>query len=248
MRIEDELRGALDVPAPPPSTRLEDVLARGRRKVAVRRAGIAGSTLAVVAVVVAGVLGWPFGSPGASDPVNWARAAPAPGQVADPPRDSRACAENSNPSPNLGVGGESLAAEQVRAWRDLTQAALPDERVSSEHPQVVENGISRVFTVYAGDTGSVRFSRSRFDGSPAAAADKAMWGTGACLPPRRTTNGEGTVFQLYDAIPAGQSMYVFRADGRRLRIDQINVAGSLGRLPLTEAEFVKLGAAVAEVL
>lgn len=248
MRIQDELRGALDVPAPPPSTRLEDVLARGRRKVAVRRAGIAGSTLAVVGVVLAGVLAWPFGSPGASDPMNWARAAPAPGQVADPPRDSRACKENSNPAPNISVGGETLAAEQVRAWRDLTQEALPDEKVSSEHPEAVENELSRVFTVYAGDTGSVRFSRSRFAGSPIAAADKAMWGTGACIPPRRTTTKEGTVFQLYDGIPAGQSMYVFRADGRRLRIDQINVAGSLGRLPLTEAEFVDLGAAVAEVL
>jgi hypothetical protein len=248
MRIEDELRGALDVPAPPPATRLEDVLARGRRKIAVRRAGIAGSTLAVVAVVVLGLFTWPFESRSASDPMNWARAAPAPRQVADPPRNSRACKENPTPTPNLDVGGETLAAGQVRAWRDLTQAALPDERISSEHPEVVENELSRVFTVYAGDTGSVRFSRSRFDGSPVAAADKSMWGTGACNPPRRTTTAEGTVFQLYDGIPAGQSMYVFRADGRRLRIDQINVAGSLGTLPLTDAEFVRLGAAVAEVL
>ncbi|WP_086663005.1 hypothetical protein [Lentzea kentuckyensis] len=248
MNIEDELRGALYVPAPPPTTRLEDVLASGRRRVLGRRAGIAGGVLAVVAAIGIGMLALPSGPPGAADPVNWARATAAPGQPADPSRRDRICQENATPPPVLAQGGETLAAEQMRAWRDLAQSVLPDRRVDSAHPELAENDLTQVFTVDVEGTATLRFSRVRFEGSAFAAADRALWATGACAPPRRTTNGDGTVFQLYDATPQAQSLYVFRADGRVLRLDQVNVAGSRGTLPLKEAEFVKLGAAVAEVL
>jgi len=247
MRIEDELRGALDVAAPPPVTRLEDVLARGRRRVAVRRARIAGSALAVVAVVVAGVIAWPSGSRGVLDPVNWARATPAPEVVADPPRNSRLCREQTIPSLVLSLEGEVLAEKQMRDWRDLTQKAVSG-RVTSVDLAHLANEAPRVFKVDIGDTDSVRFSRTRSDDRPSVAADRALWATGACTPPRRWTNADGTVFQLYDATQTGQALYVFRADGRALRMEQLNVAGSLGRLPVKEWQFVRLGAAVAEVL
>ncbi|GLY48140.1 hypothetical protein [Lentzea sp. NBRC 102530] len=246
MRIEDELRGALDVPAPPAATTLEDVLRRGKRKVAVRRAGVAGSVLVVVAVVAAGVLGLPFRSAGPADPVNWARATQAPGQQPDPPRDSRACSENPNPPPVLSRGGESLDRKQTDAWLDLTQSLLPNEKLTSTP---IGYDLVRVFTVDVGTSSAVRFSRVRFDGlSPSAAADRALWASGGCTPPRRTTNAEGTVFQLYDAAPTGQALYVFRADGRSLQLEQVSVASEAGSLPLSEADFVKLGAAVAEGL
>jgi hypothetical protein len=247
MRIEEELRGALDVAAPPPVTRIEDVLARGRRKVALRRAGIAGSALAVVAVLTAGVLVWPSGSRGVLDPMNWARATQAPEVVADPPRNSRLCREQTIPSLVLSLGGEPLTETQMRDWSDLTQKALPDRQVASENIRRLANEGAHVFKVDIGGTDSLRFSHARFGDSPSAAADRALWATGACTPPRRWTNS-GTVFQLYDATQTGQALYVFRADGRTLMVEQINIAGSLGMLPVKEADFVKLGAAVAEVL
>ncbi|WP_394614659.1 hypothetical protein JNUCC0626_32940 [Lentzea sp. JNUCC 0626] len=246
MRIEDELRGALDVPAPPPVTQLEDVLKLGRREVAVRRAGITGSVLAVVAVIALGAVVWPFGSRGGTDPLNWARAPQPQEQVADPPRDSRACSENSNPPPTSSPAGEILARAQTDVWLDLVHAALPNRRVEQ---RFVEEGLARAFTVDVGTTATVRFVRVRFDGlTPSAAADQALWATGGCAPPRRTTNADGTVFQLYDAAPTGQALYVFRADGRSVRIEQTSVTAEAGSLPLGEGDFVKLGAAVAEVL
>ncbi|MFD4672902.1 hypothetical protein ACFWNN_24465 [Lentzea sp. NPDC058450] len=247
MRIQDELRGALDVPAPPTVTTLEDVIKRGKRQVAVRRAGIAGSVLAVVAVIAAGVLIWPFGTAGRSDPVNWARATVAPGHVPDPPRDSRACRDNPNPPPPiLTPGGESLDRKQTDAWLDLTHSILPNERLDTTP---VGYDDVRVFTINIGDYSAVRFTRVRFDGlSPSAAADRALWASGACTLPRRATNADGTVFQLYDGAPTGQALYVFRADGRSLRMEQVSVSSVAGSLPLSEADFVKLGAAVAEVL
>ncbi|MDT7787900.1 MAG: hypothetical protein QOF58_6319, partial [Pseudonocardiales bacterium] len=48
MNIEEKLRGALDTPAPPPTTTLDHVLKRGRRRVFAQRAG---AMLGVVAVV-----------------------------------------------------------------------------------------------------------------------------------------------------------------------------------------------------
>ncbi|MFD4641578.1 hypothetical protein ACFWN2_30010 [Lentzea sp. NPDC058436] len=246
MRIEDELRGALDVAAPPTSTRLEDVLARGRREIGFRRARIAGGALAAVLVVAVGVLAWPFGVRSGSDPVNWARANQEPVQQADPPRDSRACRDNSNPPPLLSQGGESLVPAQTDVWLDLTRSMLPRERVTSR-PGGYE--LVRVFTVDVGDLSSVRFTRTRFDGyTPTAAADRALWVTGGCTPPRRTTGTDGTVYQLYDAAPTGQALLVFRPDGRSLRMEQVSVSSVAGSLPLTEADFVELGAAVAEVL
>lgn len=257
MRIEDELRGALDVSAPPPTTRLEEVLARGRRRVAVRRAGIAAGVLAVVAVVGIGVVAWPFAGPRlprVANPASWALASAAPGQVTNPPRRNLACQGIVARAPILATDGEDLSAHQMRTWRDLTQSVLPDRKVDSKHPEQAEVEGTKVFTVdvqVAQGTGSVRFSTVRFEGSPAAAADTALWVTGACDPPRRTTMSDGTVFQFYDdgPNPRAQSLYVFRSDGRAFRLDQVGIgdAGSGGTLPLTEVELAQLGAAVAEV-
>ncbi|MGI5503733.1 hypothetical protein [Lentzea sp. CA-135723] len=246
MRIEDELRGALDVPAPPQVTTLETVLARGRRKVAVRRAAITGSTLALVAVVAVGVIAWPFGTSRGTDPVNWARATPAPGRTADPPRQDSAC-ERGEPRIGVATFGDALSAEDMRSWWTSTQSVLPGRKVSAKHPEQAEAESTRVYAVDIAATSMVLFSTERFDGSPAAAADKAFWLTGECAPPRRTTRDDGTVFQLYGPASFAQTLVVFRAGGRTFRLDQVNNGSSGDGLPMTEDELVRLGAAVAEV-
>jgi hypothetical protein len=245
MNIEDELRGALDVPAPPPTTRLEDVLTRGRRKVLGRRAGIAGSVLVVVAAVGIGAVAWPSGPSRVAGAVNWAQATPVPGQVADPPRPDRACEGGVAKPSLLATYGDVLSAQQMRTWWNLAEAVVPGKSVDAKHPELAMAESTRIYLVDVVDgqnSGFLRFSTERFHGSPAEAAGKALWATGGCAPPRRTTREDGTVFQLYDPGSITQTLFVFRADGRTFRLDQVSINGGL---PLTEEELVELGTAIA---
>ncbi|MEU7480147.1 hypothetical protein AB0A63_29475 [Lentzea sp. NPDC042327] len=257
MTIEDELRGALDVPAPPPTTTLDDVLRRGRRRVAVRRAGFAGGVLTVVAAVGIGGAVWRGAVEPelslATNPANWPRVS---------------CGE-AGPQPDVvrNMGAFLPSTGQMRAWRDSAQAVLPDRVVDSELPEdangpaSVHHGDRRGFRVDVLDgqgAGSLRFALARFEGDPAAAADSARWATGTCAASRRLTGADGTVFQLYaPGVEAPselqvQTLYVFRADRLAFRVEQVN-AGRMSSqptreaVPLSEVELVRLGAAVAEV-
>ncbi|MFD9705190.1 hypothetical protein [Lentzea sp. NPDC059081] len=249
MRIEDELRGALDVPVPPPTTRLDDVVALGRRRVLRRRAGIAGSVLAVVAVVGIGAVAWPSEPrPVLAGPVDWPRATPAPGAVADPRRPDRACARDESPWPTLAHSGDVLSVQQMQTWRNAAKAMTPGRSVDAQDPAAAAEKSAKVYRVGLVTEQSynyLQFTTGRFDSDPIAAADKALYATGGCSPPRRTIKLNGTVFQLYEPGPFSQSLFAFRVDGRTFRIDQVHGAGEDG-LPMTEGELVALGAAVAE--
>ncbi|KOV88940.1 hypothetical protein [Nocardia sp. NRRL S-836] len=256
MRIEDELRGALDVPAPPPTTTLDDVLRRGKRRVAVRRAGLAGGVLAVVAVIGIGSVAWRTAANPelslAAGPASWPRVS---------------CGE-AGPQPDVvrDMGIRLSSFEQMRAWRAAVQEVVPGRVVDSELPEDATNPASvhyddhRAFRVDVLDrqgAGSLRFAMARFQGEPAAAADSVRWATGTCTAIRRFTGPDGTVYQLHAPAAEGQelrvqALYVFRPDHLAIRVEQVDAGRTSAKptrdaLPLSEVELVRLGAAVAEV-
>jgi hypothetical protein len=266
MNIEDELRGALDVSVPPPTTTLDHVLKRGRRRVFAQRAG----ALLGVVVVVAGI---GFGAttlntaepPSPADEpdhgpavfvheLGWPRVNLPRRELADPANPELGCGISGQPS---SVGRERLSDDKMRGWRTRVQAVVPDASVDSSLVEDVVN----VFEVGISDrdgAGSVRLATGSFGGGPLAAADEAVWATGSCEPPQRTTGPDGTVYQLYDVRPnvpydgIVQTLYVFRPDGKAFRVEQLNSgANSTGStrpgLPLTQEQFASLGPAIAEV-
>jgi hypothetical protein len=258
MNVEDELRGALDVSAPPATTTLDDVLRRGRRRLFARRAGAAFGAMAVVAVIGIGGAVWnqagpsvPLGNPG-----EWPRASETVREPLHPNDPDRDCGMQLPAVPLVrNFGAESFSADQLRSWRKKAQAVISPVDVESE---VVED----VLNMYDFDvvdergTGSVRLSAGRFSGTPSEAADEAVWAYGSCQAPRRAEARDGTVYQLYDmrrqSPTKAQTLHVYRPDGRVFRIEQFNqgrAQAMLGRetLPLTVEQLVKLGPAVAAV-
>lgn len=265
MNIEDELRGALDVPAPPPSTTLEDVLKRGRRRVLTQRVGAMLGVVAVVAGIGFGAMTINLHKPPApaDDDVDygpamvlhdvaWPRVQVARRTPADPARPESGCAPAGEPN----VGQEPQRAEKLSVWFTRLQGVAPEM-------QVTASGQDNVFgyEVQVGDNlgaGKVRLERGFFTGSPLDAANAAVWATGSCEPPQRTTDANGAVYQLYDprAVPEvdaiSQTLYVFRADGKVFRVQQLNLGLNSTRstrpsLPLTQEQFAKLGPIIAEV-
>jgi hypothetical protein len=265
MNIEEKLRGALDVPAPPPTTTLDVVLRRGRRRVFARRAGAVLGVFAVVAGVGVGattlnLAAPPAGPAGNVDEdlgpaevvheVGWTRV-DLPPRV--PPNPGQNCDEGRQPS---SVGHQRLTDKSMRDWRNsvgrvVSGAALVDS------PQVED--VVDVFEVEIRDSlgaGTVRLAAGTYSGSPVTAANDAAWATTACDPPQRSFGQDGTVFQLYDVRrdasteSVARTLFVFRPDGKAFRIDQSNVGTNSTRatraaLPLTTEQFKSLGPAVA---
>ncbi len=266
MNIEDELRGALDIAAPPPTTTLDHVLKRGRRRVFVQRAGAVLSVFAVVAGIGIGATTLNQAEPPspADEPdqgsavfvheLGWPRVNLPPRELADPAKPELGCGISGQPT---SVGRERLSDDKMRVWRNRVQAAVPEALVDSSLVEDVVN----VFEVGISDrdgSGSVRLATGSFGGSPLAAADEAVWATGSCAPPQRTTGPEGTVYQLYEVHPnvpydaIVQTLYVFRPDGKVFRVEQLNSGTTSTRstrpdLPLTQEQFASLGTAIAEV-
>ncbi|MET8761195.1 hypothetical protein [Lentzea sp. NPDC004782] len=270
MTVEEELRGALDVPVPPATTTLEGVLRRGRRRLFVRRAGAVLGTLAVVAIMGFGSVVWnwnqarpmtPGGSPG-----DWPRASGLVRKPADPQHTNGEC-DPQMPTALMarGFGAERFSTDQLRTWRDKAQEVLPSLALGA---QAVRDDLNmyEYEVTDEGGTGSLRLSAGFFAGSPSKAADEAMWVAGGCQAPRRVTARDGTVYQLYDVVsstlwdttsqksaPAKmQTLHVYRPDGAAFRIDQLSVVPTnldkrRESLPLTESQLVRLGPAIAGV-
>ncbi|MGW4208248.1 hypothetical protein ACWEIJ_09705 [Lentzea sp. NPDC004789] len=270
MTVEEELRGALDVPAPPAATTLEGVLRRGRRRLFVQRAGAVLGTLAVVGIIGFGSVVWnwnqatpmtPGGSPG-----DWPRASGVVRKPVDLNNTNGEC-DPQMPTALMvrGFGAQRFSTDQLRRWREKAQEVLPSLELGAQAVQDDLNMYEYEVTDERG-TGSVRLSAGVFTGSPSNAADEALWSVGGCQAPRRVRAPDGTVYQLYDVVsstlwdttsqksaPAKmQTLHVYRPDGSAFRIDQLSVVTTnldkrRESLPLTESQLVRLGPAIAGV-
>lgn len=227
MTIEDELRGALDVAAPPAKTTLDDVLRRGRRRLFAQRAG---AVLGVVAVVAGVGFGTAYvNSAGPSEP-----ASPPPSLTEEPvpPSQTLDWQRVDTPAQRAPQTFRPAATAPPPAGRkilDLTRCdikfrtlpltqhvgtvVLPPEflgRVKAGLQRYAHNTtIGDVqssankpdysFDVSdGGGTGSVRVAAGRFSGTPRAAADEGVWETGDCAPPYRHVLENGTIVQVHE--------------------------------------------------
>lgn len=232
MNIEDELRGALNVSAPPPTTTLGVVMKRGRRRVFAQRAG---AVLGVVAVVA----GIGFGA------TTLNQAAPTP-QQADRPDAGPATVEHALTWPRVDVppqtpygtwtpaatapppagravlsmprcdigqrkwamkvplGSVKANPEFVQRWAGIVRERLPELRVSDLSPSLDKSPWFEyaVDLTDSGGTGSVRLTVGRFAGTPLEYADDNLWTSGDCQPPYRTTLPDGTIVQLHSVRAA----------------------------------------------
>ncbi|NKE55741.1 hypothetical protein FXN61_02455 [Lentzea sp. PSKA42] len=229
MNIEEKLRGALDVAAPPPTTTLDVVMKRGRRRVFAQRAGAVLGVVAVVAGIGIGAttlnmagppptpanepdagpatvvhsVGWPrVNTPPQIPYGTWTPAATAP------PPDGRPIV--SMPRCNIQarklalatpIGNERLPDDFVAKWIDTVRRQVPEVQVSALSPGVGRAEYA-VDLADGGGTGSVRLTAGRFAGSATVYADDSLWTFGNCAPPYRTVLPDGTVIQLHDVRAA----------------------------------------------
>lgn len=226
MNIEDELRGALHVAAPPPTTTLEAVVKRGRRRVFAQRAGAALGVVAVVAGIgfsaatlnhaapppqqadepnngpatVEHSLGWPRVVTPAQQPYStWTPASsapPVPGRVVV---DVPMCNMRAA-TQEVPLSTEPFSADFVSRLLDLVARELPDKKIGTAPVEPVLQAV-RLDVTDSGGTGSVRVAGGRFTGTPLAYADDALWETGDCEPAKRLVLSNGTVLQLHAVRP-----------------------------------------------
>ncbi|SMD21563.1 hypothetical protein [Lentzea albidocapillata] len=265
MNIEEELRGALDVSAPPPMTTLDDVLRRGKRRVYAKRGGAAFSALAVVALIGLATIIRPVTDsvPPALSPPWEMTPLSTPARV---PLDG-SCAEVQRTKPlTVAFGDAAFDAGNLANLVKNMGVELPAVQVGEAQARNNE----AVLNVRDGrGEGSLRLWVGKFAGTPVEAADDGLWDYGLCSPGMRGVLPDGTVLQLQpqhslDAAAAfAQVLFVYRADGSVYRIQQANStlkllsAGTSSErrelvltdqvtLPLTDEQMGKLGLAVAE--
>ncbi|MCG8920908.1 hypothetical protein [Lentzea sp. CC55] len=252
MDIEEKLRGALDIAAPPPTTTLDAVLKRGRRRVFAQRAGAMLGVVAVVAGIGIGAttlnqaapapqhadrppatteraLAWPrVNTPPQTPYRTWSPASTAPPPAGRAVVDIPLCDIKRPSVPrNPGLGAEQLAPELIARWRDRVREVLPEMTIGE-----VSGYPSNVFYTFdvsdALGTGSIRIWAARFSGTPQASADDALWETGDCEPARRLVRPDGAVMQLHSVRPKEpfqtltQALAVFRVDGLLVQLEVSN--------------------------
>jgi hypothetical protein len=224
MNIEEKLRGALDAPAPPPTTTLDVVLKRGRRRVFAQRAG---AMLGVAAVVVgigigAGALnhaapahtpadqpneepsvvehalGWPRVNTPAQQPYGtWTPASTAPPPPGSPILTLPRCdMQPRKLQESISIGSEELPAEFIDKWIGTVRQQLPGVQVGTLSPRI-GHPTYEVDLTDQGGTGSVSLSAGRFTGPAVQYADDSLWFTGDCEPPYRQVLPDGTIVQLH---------------------------------------------------
>lgn len=225
MKIEDELRGALDVPAPPSSTTLEEVLKLGRRRVLVQRAGAFLGVAAVVVGIGVGAVSLNAAPPPAPadrpEPdygpavvvhtMTWPRVNTppqqpygtwTPGSTAPPPPDRpilqlpECDMRPGKLALSTTIGTERLPDAFLTKWVASVRQQLPEMRVSELTPGLGNPAYQVDLTDLRG-TGSVQLTAGRFTGTPQEYADDSLWETGDCEPPYRTVLRDGTIVQLH---------------------------------------------------
>lgn len=230
MNIEDELRGALDVSAPPPTTTLDHVLKRGRRRVFAQRAGAVLGVFAVVAGIGIGATtlnhaapdstpadqpnygpatvehatGWPrVNTPPQIPYGTWTPATSAPPPAGWPVLDLPLCeTKASQRSQKLDIGAVKFnRVPAVDGWLDQARKVLPEVTIGAATPQAITHTSYEADVSDSRGTGSIRITVGRFTGTPKAAADDALWETGDCQPARRLEFG-GSIMQLHSVRPS----------------------------------------------
>ncbi|MFI6100671.1 hypothetical protein ACIA8G_34410 [Lentzea sp. NPDC051213] len=251
MNIEDELRGALDVAAPPATTSLEAVLRRGRRRVFAQRAGAVAGVVAVVAGVGLGAGTLTSGPPPASPAtavqlprvaverdLDWTRVDVPPQQ----PKGQDCERGGRTVQPSTGIGAGDVPPEFVARFLQDMRELMPGFKIE---PTAVKDGNykwEQQFDLTDGEgTGSAQLIAGRFtSGSPQTYADDGLWITGDCAPPRRKVLADGTILQLHSVHrfrpdkPVevySQAVYAYRHDGLILKIE-IRTVGSRHMRPV----------------
>lgn len=226
MNIEDELRGALDVSAPPPTTTLDHVLKRGRRRVFAQRAGAALGVFAVVAGIgfsaatlnsaapqtpadapnegpatVEHALGWPrVDAPPQIPYRTWEPASTAPPPAGRAVVDIPLCNMKPPQQPRLvDLGARQFDPETVAAWLDQARKVLPEVTIGAATPDPTHTSYEADVSDSRG-TGSIRITLARFTGTPLENANDALWETGDCEPAQRLVLN-GSVVQLHGVRP-----------------------------------------------
>lgn len=249
MNLEEKLRGALDVSAPPPTTTLDHVLKRGRRRVFAQRAGAVLGVFAVVAGIGIGAttLNHAARDPGPADQPNhgpatvehavtwprvntpartpygtWSPAASATPPAGRPVAPIPLC--NATDAKNgFGLSAQPLSTRSVDGWIELVRRALPEVTIapgnSSEY--AIELDVTD-----SGGTGGIRILAGRPTGTPQSNADDGLW-AGDCEPARRLTRADGTIMQLHGVRPVEsltlkQVLKVYRKDGLYVQLELLN--------------------------
>ncbi|HUQ54400.1 hypothetical protein [Lentzea sp.] len=227
MTIEDELRGALDVSAPPPTTTLDVVLKRGRRRVFAQRASAVLGVVAVVAGIGIGAttlnrapssepadqpdhgpatvehsLTWPRVSTPPQQPYGtWTPAATAPPPAGRPVLQLPQCNPRSRKLKfSVPTGLLRVSDNVVSSWIAAVRQQLPEKQVAELTPGVGREEYDFDVTD-SGGTGSIRITAGRFTGPALQYADDSVWVTGDCEPPYRTVLADGTLIQLHSVHP-----------------------------------------------
>jgi hypothetical protein len=227
MNIEEKLRGALATSAPPPTTTLDHVLKRGRRRVFAQRVGATLGVVAVVAGIGFGSTALNHAAPDSTpaDQVNrgpavvdnevgWPRVdvAPqipyemwSPEATAPPPAGwkvlqlPKCVVQMPKLTPKQQAGTVTVNREFVQKWAGTVRAQLPEMKVSDLRSTELEGTYEyAVELTDGGGTGGVKLTVGRFAGiTPQQLADDDLWATGDCEPPYRKVLEDGTVIQLH---------------------------------------------------
>lgn len=228
MNIEEKLRGALDAPAPPPTTTLDHVLKRGRRRVFAQRAGAMLGVVVAVAGIGIGATTLNHAAPDrmpADQPneapatvehaVGWPRVSTPP-QVPHGTWTPTVSAPAGWPTPTLPLcdtkapsiarpvelGGELPSQEFVSTWLDQARKLLPGSTLGDAKVEPSQTQY-RFDVSDSRGTGSIRIFAARFVGTPLANADDTLWEAGDCEPARRLLHPNGSVAQLHSVRPYG---------------------------------------------
>ncbi|MBM7771108.1 hypothetical protein JOD54_001312 [Actinokineospora baliensis] len=244
---ERALHTLLDGPAPAATTTLAMVVRRGRRKIRSRLLGVG-----VVVVLVFGMAGGfvVVATPPPAGPawitsgreLDWPRVTlsrserVARGQVGPTPRPVSGATSRcpTGVLPQL-VFGEVAAVDLLKV-RPALVAVLPTTEVGtwegvSSMKLTGVGGVGNIVELNLADSdgvGSLSLSRASFTGSPTAYADALAFVDGNCEPPKRRTTADGTVIQVYAAVPEPNSVLrmkarIFRPSGELLIIEARNM-------------------------
>jgi hypothetical protein len=229
--LADRLREVLDAPVPPSRTNVDAVISRGRRWLALQRAGAVLGVVAVVGGISVAVLalrgvgdrgGGGARIPPAAAPVATSTTSPGqPGQawspVPLPPAPSTRCdgAQTLPAGPGLDPDPPAIAAFVGSVRGAAGQGHVADPVVARKD----NVGSVDIFAEVSdtGGVGSVHLFQNPYVGSPLVAADKAAHGYSGCDAVLRVVRPSGAVLQWREKptlSPPQQTELVDKATGR----------------------------------